>query len=99
MTKKTICPAAGVLLAAAATVACAQQAAAPAAAVPPPIVASHWYGGGGARPAPPEVLPPTRSPAGSRGGPGAPTHTARRHPTRTHASFRYTLRRQSAHQR
>jgi OOP family OmpA-OmpF porin len=45
MTKKTMCPAAGVLLAAAATVACAQQATPPAAAVPPPALASHWYGG------------------------------------------------------
>jgi opacity protein-like surface antigen len=44
MTKKTICPAAGVLLAAAATFACAQQAAAPAPA-PMPGVPPHLYGG------------------------------------------------------
>jgi OOP family OmpA-OmpF porin len=58
MSKKTICPAAGVLLAAAATVACAQQAAAPApaAAMPP-----HWYGGAALgqtiQDLPPEAVP------------------------------------------
>jgi opacity protein-like surface antigen len=66
MSKKTICPAAGVLLAAAATVACAQQAAAPAAAVPPPTTvvgptAPHWYGGAALgqtiQDLPPEAVP------------------------------------------
>jgi OOP family OmpA-OmpF porin len=45
MSKKTICPAAGLLLLVAATVACAQQVAAPAATVVPPSLARHWYGG------------------------------------------------------
>lgn len=60
MTRKTICPAAGVLLAAAATVACAQQAAAPAAVAVPPS-ASHWYGGAALgqtiQDLPPEAVP------------------------------------------
>ena len=64
MTKKTICPAAGVLLAAAATVACAQQAPAPGG-MPPAIVvpssAPHWYAGAALgqtiQDLPPEAVP------------------------------------------
>jgi len=76
MTKKTICPAAGVLLAAAATVACAQQAAAPAAAVPPPIVASHWYGGVALGQTIQDLLPEAVPIAGTSSGAGTSTLNA-----------------------